>query len=194
MVDDPLTAGCEYILRLSTTTANARVTKLHNVVDVESYHTGPADALAMNQIGLVSLSMDKAVVIANYRDDRELGAFILVDRITNMTVALGTVELTTSPDGSALQAATCQPRDLSSYIGTLGSPQRIEFLHNMQAAIASALLIALVAGGASGSWLIGLIVMVMDLVTRPLIREALARLRERGAPGDDGGNDWGAGI
>jgi sulfate adenylyltransferase subunit 1 (EFTu-like GTPase family) len=88
MIDAPLAPGRDYIIQLATGTANARIAALHHQIDVESFQPRPAQVLTMNQIGFVSLACDKALVMADYRQDRDLGAFILIDRLTNQTAAL----------------------------------------------------------------------------------------------------------
>jgi sulfate adenylyltransferase large subunit len=194
MVDEPLAAGRDYVLRLSTATANARVTTLHNVVDVETYGTSPADALAMNQIGLVTLALDKAVVVTNYREDRELGAFILVDRITNMTVALGTVDLAALPETPVAVAHVPEPSALSSWLGAPGTPRRQSVTRDLLAGAVSAIVLGVIAWIASGSLPLGILVAVLDLVIRPLLREALDRAHQRSVTASDEVNDGGAGI
>ncbi len=81
-----------YILKMATVSANASLAHLHHAVDIHSYEPRTASVLKMNEIGLVQLALDKPVPFAPYTQNRDLGAFILIDRYTNETVALGTVE------------------------------------------------------------------------------------------------------
>jgi hypothetical protein len=194
MIDEPLTPGREYILRLSSSTANARVTALHSTVNVETYGTEPADALAMNQIGLVTLATDKAVVVTNYREDRELGAFILIDRLTNQTAALGTVDLTALAETPVAVASVSEPSGFAAWLGAPGTPRRQSVLRDLLAGAVSAVLLGVIAWLASASAPIGLVVAVLDFVIRPLVREALERAHERRITGSDEVNDGGAGI
>ncbi|CAH2602873.1 ATP-sulfurylase large subunit [Rhodovastum atsumiense] len=91
MDDTPLGRGGEYEIRLATATAGARVTVLHHAIDIHSFEQMPADGLEANGIGLVTLKLDRSIAAARYEEDRELGGFILVDRDSNATVALGMV-------------------------------------------------------------------------------------------------------
>ncbi|RIY02480.1 sulfate adenylyltransferase [Aureimonas flava] len=91
MVDRPLIAGARVVARLGSAQTPATVRALREAVDIHSYQPRPANALLMNEIGRVTLAFDKPLVATAYRESRELGAFILVDQLTNETVALGTV-------------------------------------------------------------------------------------------------------
>ncbi len=194
MVDEPLEAGREYILRLSTATANARVASLHNVVNVETYGTQPAASLAMNRIGLVTLTTDKAVVVANYRDDRELGAFILIDRLTNQTAALGTIDLSAAPDAVAVPVALAEPRGLAAWLGAPDSARRAAVQQDALAGAASAVVTGGLAWIGSGLPWLGAVVAALDFVARPLVREALDRAATRQVASGEDVNDDGAGI
>jgi bifunctional enzyme CysN/CysC len=92
MVEAPLSAGQNLLIKLGNATANARLVRLHHAVDIHSFATRPATNLAMNEIGVAELAFDKPLVTAAYAANRELGALVLIDRMTNRTVALGVVE------------------------------------------------------------------------------------------------------
>ncbi|PSC05139.1 sulfate adenylyltransferase subunit CysN [Alsobacter soli] len=91
MSERSLGNGEEFQLRLASATAAARVSVL-GAVDIHSFEPAAADGLGMNEIGLVTVALDRPVALTDYRGDRELGAFILVDRVTGDTVALGLVD------------------------------------------------------------------------------------------------------
>jgi len=86
-----LDLGAEYEIRIGSTTANARVTALRHAIDIHSYAPTPTEGLDVNGIALVTLRLDRPVAMALYDEDRDLGGFILIDRITNATAALGMV-------------------------------------------------------------------------------------------------------
>lgn len=92
MIDEPMSAGDSYIIQLATGTANARISSINHQIDVENFQPIPTQFLKLNQVGLVSLTCDKELVFTDYQKNRDLGAFILVDRFTNQTAALGVVE------------------------------------------------------------------------------------------------------
>ena len=90
MVDKPLHPGQGFLIKLGTAEANAEVVALRHAVDIHSFIDHSADTLTMNGIGVADLRFDKAIAATIYVRDRDLGSFILIDRMTNQTVALGT--------------------------------------------------------------------------------------------------------
>jgi bifunctional enzyme CysN/CysC len=92
MDEGRLTKGASLIVKLAAATANARMAELIHAVDIHSFTPRPATSLGMNEIGLVDLAFDKPLVVTDYQTNQELGAFILIDRMTNQTVALGMIE------------------------------------------------------------------------------------------------------
>ena len=93
MADDALSSIRDYALVLGPAQAGARIAAIRHAVDVDTYAERPATTLGLNEIGVVSIALDRALVAAPYRQNRDLGAFILVDRTTNQTVALGVVDM-----------------------------------------------------------------------------------------------------
>jgi len=108
MDDDAMSPTRDYALLLGPASAGARVSTVRHAVDIETYREREASTLWMNEIGAVSIEVDRAVIAASYRENRALGAFILVDRASNRTVALGVV------DGIGPEAATTPTRRLDS--------------------------------------------------------------------------------
>ena len=82
-----------YWLKLGTKTVTAHIGKLHHSIDIHAFTPQPTAALKMNEIGLARLDLDRPLTATNYRDNRDLGGFILIDKITNNTVALGLIDL-----------------------------------------------------------------------------------------------------
>src|SRR5690606_25683979 len=93
-----LLAGRSYILRTETDQANATVTELTARIDVNSFAHEQADALAMNEIGEVSIATQWPVVFDGFTDNRTTGSFVLIDRVSNATVGAGLI-------GAPLRAA-----------------------------------------------------------------------------------------
>ena len=170
MVDQPLRPGQGFIIKLGTVEANAEVAALRHAVDIHSFQNHPADTLAMNAIGVVDLTFDKAIAATVYRRDRELGSFILIDRMTNQTVALGTVE----EDRPKQANDNVRNRALLRLIGAAGSVQRTNFQTLMgRKAIEAAVLFLVVAILAQTFWL-ALAVTVAVLLLRPIADQLAA--------------------
>ncbi|WP_093330782.1 sulfate adenylyltransferase subunit CysN [Sphingomonas rubra] len=91
MAEATLVPGRGYLMKLGTQTAVATVSAPRHVVDVNSQTERPADTLRLNDIGTVELRTARPLVFERYADDRALGGFVLIDRMTNATVAAGMI-------------------------------------------------------------------------------------------------------
>ncbi|WP_421738182.1 sulfate adenylyltransferase subunit CysN [Caulobacter sp.] len=89
MDDEPLPPGRAYLLKIGARTVGASVTEIKHRVNVNTLERTAAKRLELNEIGLVNLSLDQPVPFEAYADNRELGGFILIDRISNRTVGAG---------------------------------------------------------------------------------------------------------
>ena len=93
MDDEPLVAGRGYWLKLGTQMVSATVAEPKYEIDVNN-PAGSGSHLAsqrlhLNQIGVCEITTDRRVVFEPYADNRALGGYILIDKITNRTVAAG---------------------------------------------------------------------------------------------------------
>ncbi len=92
LADEPLTKGAGYLLKTASRTVRARVTAFGDHVDVHSLDAQPpARRIALNDIVQVTLTTQQPVAVDAYRANRGTGAFILIDEVTNRTVAGGMV-------------------------------------------------------------------------------------------------------
>ncbi|WP_066557241.1 sulfate adenylyltransferase subunit CysN [Croceicoccus bisphenolivorans] len=89
MADEAMHVGRGYWLKLATQTVSATVQQPKYEIDVNSLEHLAAKTLELNQIGVAEIITDKPLVFEPYADSRTLGGFILVDKITNATVAAG---------------------------------------------------------------------------------------------------------
>ena len=87
--DDAMHVGRGYWLKLGTQTVSATVQQPKYVVNVNTMEHLAAKTLDLNAIGVVEIATDRPLVFEAYADNRTLGGFILVDKITNATVAAG---------------------------------------------------------------------------------------------------------
>ncbi|MGY4516754.1 sulfate adenylyltransferase subunit CysN [Lysobacter sp. HA18] len=90
--EQPLLPGRPYWLKIGTREVGASVTEIKHKVDVNTQESLAAKHLEMNEVGYCNLYLDTPVPFESYADSRELGAFILIDRQTNATVAAGTID------------------------------------------------------------------------------------------------------
>ena len=87
----PLLPERSYLLKLGTKTIGAAVTRLKYKEDVNSGEHLAANTLELNEVGFVNFSLDQPIAYEPYEKSRALGAFILIDRVSNQTVAAGMV-------------------------------------------------------------------------------------------------------
>ena len=90
--EQPLTQGRSYILRTETDQTNATVTSLEHAIDISTFAREEAKSLAMNGIGVCHLTTQWPIAFDPFAENRATGSFILIDRVTNRTVAAGLVE------------------------------------------------------------------------------------------------------
>ncbi|CDG55998.1 Bifunctional enzyme NodQ (Includes: Sulfate adenylyltransferase subunit 1; Adenylyl-sulfate kinase) [Halomonas sp. A3H3] len=89
MHEAPLLPGRPYLMKLGTQTVSATVTDIKYQVNVNSLEHLAAKKLPLNGIGVCNLSLNRAVAFDAYKDNRDTGGFILIDRMTNNTVGAG---------------------------------------------------------------------------------------------------------
>jgi sulfate adenylyltransferase subunit 1 len=90
--EEPLSMQRKYLLKQTSNTVFARVGAVREVLDVHTLlHAVDRQALAMNDIGAVSLTLQKPVVADVYETQPATGAFVLIDEATNHTVAAGMI-------------------------------------------------------------------------------------------------------
>jgi bifunctional enzyme CysN/CysC len=92
MSDEKLVPHRSYWLKVGTQTVSASVDVVDEIVDVNTLATRSGEPLALNDIGKVEIDLDRAIPAVRYRDNRKLGGFILIDKMSHATVAAGLVE------------------------------------------------------------------------------------------------------
>jgi bifunctional enzyme CysN/CysC len=91
MADEAMVAGRAYWLKLSTQTVSATVQEPKYVINVNTMDRLAAKTFELNAIGVAEFTTDKPIVFEPYADNRTLGGFILIDKMTNATVAAGMI-------------------------------------------------------------------------------------------------------
>ena len=89
MNEEPLLPGRGYWLKLATQTVSATIAAPKYALAVDTGEHLAAKTLELNDIGVAEITTDRPLVFEPYADSRALGGFILVDKITNATVAAG---------------------------------------------------------------------------------------------------------
>ncbi len=97
MTDNPLLPGKLYDFKLGTKSVSGQVKTIRNRIDVNTLTETPAPTLELNEIGLVEISVDQAVCFDDYKDNRATGSFIVIDRLSNVTVGAGMINCEQQP-------------------------------------------------------------------------------------------------
>ena len=91
MDHDPMNRRTQYILKHTTQKFSARVSDISYRIDVNTLHREDADHFELNEIGRVSIKTSRPIFFDNYRTNQGTGSFILIDPVTNRTVAAGMI-------------------------------------------------------------------------------------------------------
>ena len=91
MSDAPLYPGRPYLIKHGTRTVTATVTEIKHKIDVNNFDHLAAKTLDLNEIAFANLSVSEQIAFDPYESNRDTGSFILIDRLTNATVAAGLI-------------------------------------------------------------------------------------------------------
>ncbi len=92
MNEEALLPNRNYVIKLGTASAQARVTKLKHKINVNTLEHTAAKTLELNEIGVCNFALDKPLSFDPYNENRQTGSFILIDRFTNATVGAGVID------------------------------------------------------------------------------------------------------
>jgi sulfate adenylyltransferase large subunit len=113
MHDDTLQPGQLYLVKTTSAVTPGRITAVQYGVDVNTLEQTQVATLGLNGIGVVRLELDRPVSFDPYRQNRDTGSFILIDRYTNATVAAGMV-VSAPSDSDAIQVTEFVPESTDS--------------------------------------------------------------------------------
>ena len=91
MGDEPMHPGRSFWLKCGTKVVSARVTKIKHQLNVNTLDKLAADKLTLNAVATCNMSTDAPLVFDPYVENKATGGFILIDRLTNNTVAAGMI-------------------------------------------------------------------------------------------------------
>jgi bifunctional enzyme CysN/CysC len=85
----PLLRGRLYLMKIGTQTVSATVAPIKHRININTLEHVAAETLQLNEIGVCELELSRPVVFEPYDVNRDLGGFILIDRLTSATVGAG---------------------------------------------------------------------------------------------------------
>lgn len=83
--------GRSFWLKLGTTQVNARITDIKHKVNINTFEHLSAAQLELNDLSVVTIKTDRPIAFERYQDCAPMGALILIDRMSNQTVAAGMI-------------------------------------------------------------------------------------------------------
>ncbi|MEM8634178.1 MAG: sulfate adenylyltransferase subunit CysN [Pseudomonadota bacterium] len=92
MADEAMLPGRRYLMKIGAKTVTATVNAPKYGIDINTLEQRPAKTLALNEIGVCTLSLDQSIAFDPYDEIHEMGGFILIDRLSNNTVGLGLID------------------------------------------------------------------------------------------------------
>jgi bifunctional enzyme CysN/CysC len=92
MHEDVLLPGRSYLLKSGAETVPVQISDLKYKINVNTFEHVASKTLGLNEIGVCNLSLGKSISFDPYRDNHATGNFILIDRMTNVTVGAGMID------------------------------------------------------------------------------------------------------
>jgi bifunctional enzyme CysN/CysC len=89
--DEPMLQGRSYLMKCAARTVGATIMPLKHRINVNTLEHTAAERLELNDIGVCELELDQPIAFEPYACSRELGGFILIDRLSNATVGAGLI-------------------------------------------------------------------------------------------------------
>ena len=91
MADDPLMPGKQYLFKQATKRSSGSITKIKFKTDVNTLDQQATETLMLNEIGRCEISLSHRLAFDAYKSNKGTGAFIIIDRLTNVTVGAGMI-------------------------------------------------------------------------------------------------------
>jgi len=105
MTEKPLVSGKQYNFKVGVSDSAGVLTGIDSQIDVNTLAENTASELRINEIGECEFSLNKPVVFDAYKRNRSTGSFIIIDRLTNVTIGAGMItEAVNSSASHALSA------------------------------------------------------------------------------------------
>ncbi|MDI1230497.1 MAG: sulfate adenylyltransferase subunit CysN [Methylobacter sp.] len=91
MTEQAMTPSRRYVIKLATQSVSGSVSMIHDRIDVNTLEHHDANELKLNEIGSCTVAVNTPVVFDPYQRSKATGAFIVIDRLTNVTVGAGMI-------------------------------------------------------------------------------------------------------
>ncbi|MCF8006872.1 MAG: sulfate adenylyltransferase subunit CysN, partial [Methylovulum sp.] len=91
MAEQSLTQGRQYTFKLGASTVTGSISFIDHRIDVNTLEFHDASEIKLNEIALCTVAVNAPVVFDSYQENRNTGAFIIIDRLSNGTVGAGMI-------------------------------------------------------------------------------------------------------
>ncbi|MCA9232282.1 MAG: sulfate adenylyltransferase subunit CysN [Planctomycetales bacterium] len=98
MAEEPMVPGKQYFIKQTTKVVSGSISTLRYQIDVNTLHRKEAPTLGLNEIGRCQIQLNQPIAFDGYRNNHGTGSFIVIDRISNVTVAAGMILQRTAGD------------------------------------------------------------------------------------------------
>lgn len=92
MSEEDAKPGSQYLFKFASKLVPGKLDSIDYQIDVNTQEQMAVESLKFNDIAMTQISLNQPVVVDAYQNNRATGAFIVIDRLTNITVAAGMVE------------------------------------------------------------------------------------------------------
>lgn len=91
MSEEPLQVGMPYVIKHCSKLANGAISAVRYKIDVNTLRRKEASRLELNEIGRCAVSLSQPIATDAYKRNRVTGAFVVIDRISNVTIGAGMI-------------------------------------------------------------------------------------------------------
>ncbi|PVZ68966.1 sulfate adenylyltransferase subunit CysN [Pelagibaculum spongiae] len=109
MAEDVMQPGKQYLIKQATTVTPGSFTAINHKIDVNSLEQQSAEQLQLNEIAVCEFTVNRPLAFDAYQNNRGTGSFIVIDRLTNVTIGAGMI-LSAVDDGAQLSPVTLSER------------------------------------------------------------------------------------
>tara|TARA_Y100000588_G_scaffold65221_1_gene65093 strand:+ start:8467 stop:9879 length:1413 start_codon:yes stop_codon:yes gene_type:complete len=108
----------EYVFKFATKSCLGRISKIQHKVDVNTLekHTNFLDMVTLNEISYVSVDLTEDIVIDSYESLPQTGSFVIIDKLTNLTIGAGIIEKSIKSSSEFKKSYSRAEVELNTYI------------------------------------------------------------------------------
>jgi bifunctional enzyme CysN/CysC len=106
MNETPLLTGKQYEFKQASKSFSGVISNIQHKVDVNTLETSPTPSLELNEIGLCDLELSEVIHFDPYQQNPSTGSFIIIDRLSNVTVGAGMIETASAKKRRSVESST----------------------------------------------------------------------------------------